>query len=55
MPDYLAQYRQAIADGAHDYARTVLMSAIQGAQIGAITPEEVAALVAEAKSNPPAE
>lgn len=51
--DYLAQYRQAIRDGAHDFARTILTSAIQAARIGGITPAQVAALRSEVEVNPP--
>ncbi|KPI12055.1 hypothetical protein OK074_2676 [Actinobacteria bacterium OK074] len=53
MPDYAAQYRQAMADGAHDFARTVVTAATQAAKAGLITPEEVAELVAEVKADPP--
>jgi hypothetical protein len=54
MPDHLAQYRQAIADSNPDRAQVVLTSAIAAARAGAITPEDVAALAEEAKTNPPA-
>jgi hypothetical protein len=49
--DYAAMYRQAMADGATDYAQTIITSARQAAEAGAIEPEEVAALVAEVKAN----
>ncbi|MFE7762956.1 hypothetical protein [Streptomyces sp. NPDC057438] len=49
--DYAAMYRQAMADGATDYAQTIVVSASQAAQAGAITPEDVAALVAEVKAH----
>ncbi|SFD14001.1 hypothetical protein [Streptomyces aidingensis] len=54
MPtDYLAQYRQAITDGNHDFARTILTTAVSAAQAGAIGPHQIRALVEEAKANPP--
>ncbi|MFF3497393.1 hypothetical protein ACFYWS_39380 [Streptomyces sp. NPDC002795] len=53
MPNYLAQYRQAIRDGAHDYARTVLVSAMQAARNGLVTEEQVAELAQEVRNNPP--
>ncbi|MFE4991409.1 hypothetical protein ACFRH4_08665 [Streptomyces mirabilis] len=51
--DYAAMYRQAMADGATDYAMTIVTSARQAAEAEAITPEDIAALVAEVKANPP--
>ncbi|MFI1727558.1 hypothetical protein [Streptomyces sp. NPDC020489] len=49
--DYTALYRQAMADGATDYAQTIVTCAVQAAQAGAITPKDVAALVAEVKTH----
>ncbi|MDX3712750.1 hypothetical protein PV733_28185 [Streptomyces europaeiscabiei] len=49
--DYAAMYRQAMADGATDYAQTIVVSASQAAQAGALSPEELTALVAEVKAH----
>ncbi|MET9510774.1 hypothetical protein ABZX62_20330 [Streptomyces flavidovirens] len=48
--NYTARYRQAKTDGAHDYAQTIVTSAVQAAKAGAISPEDVAELVAEVKA-----
>ncbi|MDC2953370.1 hypothetical protein PO587_02750 [Streptomyces gilvifuscus] len=50
--DYAAQYRQAMEDGATDYAHSIVVSATQAAEAGGVTAEELSALVAEIKANP---
>ncbi|MFD4523272.1 hypothetical protein ACFWP7_04920 [Streptomyces sp. NPDC058470] len=50
--DYAAQYRQAMADGATDYAHSIVISATEAAKAEAVTAEELSALVAEIKANP---
>ncbi|MFJ3665054.1 hypothetical protein ACIPSE_01220 [Streptomyces sp. NPDC090106] len=50
--DYAAMYRQAMADGATDYAHSIVVSATQAAEAGGVSPEELSALVAEVKENP---
>lgn len=50
--DYAAMYRQAMADGATDYAHTIVVSAGQAAEAGALSSEELSALVEEIQANP---
>jgi hypothetical protein len=50
--DDAAQYRQAIEDGATDYAHTIVVSATQAAEAGGVSPEDLRALVDEIKANP---
>ncbi|MFJ8507720.1 hypothetical protein [Streptomyces avermitilis] len=51
--DYAAMYRQAMADGATDYARSIITSAVQAAQAEVISPEQLSELVDEVNANPP--
>ncbi|MFD9618487.1 hypothetical protein ACFWB2_14625 [Streptomyces virginiae] len=51
--DYTAMYRQAMADRAYDYARSVLTSARLAWNVGLATPEDIQALAAEVEENPP--
>ncbi|MFE7029464.1 hypothetical protein ACFU9Y_04075 [Streptomyces sp. NPDC057621] len=50
--DYAAMYRQAMADGSNDYARTIVVSATQAAQAGGVEPEDLRALVEAIKADP---
>ncbi|WP_188114336.1 hypothetical protein [Streptomyces apricus] len=50
--DYAAMYRQAMADGSTDYAHSIVVSASQAAEAGALEPDELSALVEEIQANP---
>ncbi|MFG2380576.1 hypothetical protein [Streptomyces avermitilis] len=47
---YQMQYRTAMEEGATDYAQTIVITALQAAETGAITQEDVSELVTEIKA-----